>query len=87
MFISCIVVDVFSRVSGVWKVTIHPICNFSCFELRKLLMSFQPQVPAGPLPMVPEDQMGNSKLAENLLTTWMRISEVVLFTSSYFWMT
>lgn len=50
-------------------------------------MSFQPQVPAGPLPMVPEDQMGNSKLAENLLTTWMRISEVVLFTISYFWMT
>ncbi|XP_052663541.1 WD repeat-containing protein 76 [Harpia harpyja] len=35
-----------------------------------------PQVPAGPLPMVPEDQMGNSKLTENLLTTWMRISEM-----------
>uniref|UniRef100_A0A8C0AMB0 WD repeat-containing protein 76 n=1 Tax=Buteo japonicus TaxID=224669 RepID=A0A8C0AMB0_9AVES len=35
-----------------------------------------PQVPAGPLPMVPEDQMGNSKLAENLLTTWMRISNL-----------
>ncbi|NXF45176.1 WDR76 protein, partial [Oceanites oceanicus] len=37
-----------------------------------------PQVPAGPLPMVPEDQMGNSKLTEDLLTTWMRISEVLL---------
>ncbi|XP_074773089.1 WD repeat-containing protein 76 [Athene noctua] len=36
----------------------------------------QPQVPAGPLPMVPEDQKGNSKLTEDLLTTWMRISEV-----------
>ncbi|NXH78272.1 WDR76 protein, partial [Hydrobates tethys] len=35
-----------------------------------------PQVPAGPLPMVPEDQMENSKLTEDLLTTWMRISEV-----------
>ncbi|KAF1655830.1 WD repeat-containing protein 76, partial [Eudyptes chrysocome] len=37
-----------------------------------------PQVPAGPLPMVPEDQMGDSKLTEDLLTTWMRISEVLL---------
>ncbi|XP_074693660.1 WD repeat-containing protein 76 [Strix aluco] len=35
-----------------------------------------PQVPAGPLPMVPEDQGGNSELTEDLLTTWMRISEV-----------
>ncbi|KGL90135.1 WD repeat-containing protein 76, partial [Charadrius vociferus] len=35
-----------------------------------------PQVPAGPLPMVPEDQMENSKLTEGLLTTWMRISEM-----------
>ncbi|XP_054693468.1 WD repeat-containing protein 76 isoform X3 [Grus americana] len=35
-----------------------------------------PQVPAGPLPMVPEDQMENSKLTEDLLTTWMRISEM-----------
>ncbi|NXV86825.1 WDR76 protein, partial [Calonectris borealis] len=39
-----------------------------------------PQVPAGPLPMVPEDQMENSKLTEDLLTTWMRISEVLLVT-------
>ncbi|NXT32618.1 WDR76 protein, partial [Pelecanoides urinatrix] len=38
------------------------------------------QVPAGPLPMVPEDQMENSKLTEDLLTTWMRISEVLLVT-------
>ncbi|NXI48804.1 WDR76 protein, partial [Chloroceryle aenea] len=36
----------------------------------------RPRVPDGPLPMVPEDQMENSKLAEDLLTTWMRISEV-----------
>ncbi|XP_057278684.1 WD repeat-containing protein 76 [Pezoporus wallicus] len=35
-----------------------------------------PQVPAGPLPMIPEDQVGNSKLADDLLATWMRISEV-----------
>ncbi|NXA18590.1 WDR76 protein, partial [Ibidorhyncha struthersii] len=44
-----------------------------------------PQVPAGPLPMVPEDQMENSKLTEGLLTTWMRISEVLLVTANYFW--
>ncbi|NXN67946.1 WDR76 protein, partial [Himantopus himantopus] len=44
-----------------------------------------PQVPAGPLPMVPEDQMENSKLTEGLLTTWMRISEVLLVTVNYFW--
>ncbi|XP_042659771.1 WD repeat-containing protein 76 [Tyto alba] len=35
-----------------------------------------PQVPAGPLPMVPEDEMANGNLAEDLLTTWMRISEM-----------
>ncbi|NXK10777.1 WDR76 protein, partial [Herpetotheres cachinnans] len=45
-----------------------------------------PQVPAGPLPMVQEDQMGNSKLTEDLLTTWMRISEVLLATISNFLM-
>ncbi|NWT42200.1 WDR76 protein, partial [Chroicocephalus maculipennis] len=39
-----------------------------------------PQVPAGPLPMIPEDQMENGKLTEELLTTWMRISEVLLVT-------
>ncbi|NXD83919.1 WDR76 protein, partial [Halcyon senegalensis] len=39
-----------------------------------------PQVPAGPLPMVPEDQTGNSNLTEDLLATWMRISEVLLVT-------
>ncbi|KAM9374911.1 WD repeat-containing protein 76 [Phaethornis superciliosus] len=32
--------------------------------------------PAGPLPMVPEDQVESSKLAEHLLAMWMRISEV-----------
>ncbi|NXC71895.1 WDR76 protein, partial [Anhinga anhinga] len=37
-----------------------------------------PEVPAGPLPMVPEGQMGNSKLTEDFLTTWMKISEVLL---------
>ncbi|NXD65392.1 WDR76 protein, partial [Eolophus roseicapillus] len=37
-----------------------------------------PQVPAGPLPMIPEDQGGNSKLTDDLLATWMRISEVLL---------
>ncbi|XP_009948217.1 PREDICTED: WD repeat-containing protein 76, partial [Leptosomus discolor] len=35
-----------------------------------------PQVPAGPLPMIPEDQVGNSTSTEDLLTTWMRISEM-----------
>ncbi|XP_064013864.1 WD repeat-containing protein 76 isoform X2 [Pogoniulus pusillus] len=35
-----------------------------------------PQVPAGPLPMLPEDQMGDSKLTEGLLAVWMSISEV-----------
>ncbi|KAM6125427.1 WD repeat-containing protein 76 [Phoenicopterus ruber ruber] len=35
-----------------------------------------PRVPAGPLPMVPEDQTESSKLTEDLLTTWMRISKV-----------
>ncbi|KAM6409445.1 LOW QUALITY PROTEIN: WD repeat-containing protein 76 [Rhynochetos jubatus] len=35
-----------------------------------------PQVPAGPLPMLPEDQMENRMLAEELLTTWMSISEL-----------
>ncbi|KAM4660214.1 WD repeat-containing protein 76 [Amazona ochrocephala] len=35
-----------------------------------------PQVPAGPLPMIPEDQVGNSELTGDLLATWMRISEV-----------
>ncbi|NXT51160.1 WDR76 protein, partial [Pluvianellus socialis] len=39
-----------------------------------------PQVPAGPFPMVPEDHVENSKLTEGLLTTWMRISEVLLVT-------
>ncbi|NXS45623.1 WDR76 protein, partial [Balaeniceps rex] len=46
-----------------------------------------PQVPAGPLPMVPEDQMGNSKLTEDLLTTWMRISEVLLIAIRFFLLT
>ncbi|KFQ48958.1 WD repeat-containing protein 76, partial [Nestor notabilis] len=35
-------------------------------------------VPAGPLPMIPEDQVENSKLTDDLLATWMRISEVLL---------
>ncbi|NXR65481.1 WDR76 protein, partial [Rhadina sibilatrix] len=35
-----------------------------------------PQVSAGPLPMVPEDQAENSKWREALLSTWMRISEL-----------
>ncbi|NXC14656.1 WDR76 protein, partial [Corythaeola cristata] len=39
-----------------------------------------PQVPAGPLPMVPEEQTENTELTEDLLTTWMRISEVLLVT-------
>ncbi|NXH15698.1 WDR76 protein, partial [Bucco capensis] len=33
------------------------------------------EVPAGPLPMVAEDEV-NSKLTEDLLATWMRISEM-----------
>ncbi|NXX50985.1 WDR76 protein, partial [Tricholaema leucomelas] len=39
-----------------------------------------PQVPAGPLPMLPEDQMGDSKLTEDLLAVWMSISEVIVVT-------
>ncbi|NWS74276.1 WDR76 protein, partial [Crotophaga sulcirostris] len=39
-----------------------------------------PQVPAGPLPMVPEDQVESSKSTDDLFTTWMRISEVLLAT-------
>ncbi|NXU11130.1 WDR76 protein, partial [Pardalotus punctatus] len=35
-----------------------------------------PPVPVGPLPMVPEDQVENSKWTEALLSTWMRISEL-----------
>ncbi|NXI39257.1 WDR76 protein, partial [Galbula dea] len=35
-----------------------------------------PQVPAGPLPMVPEDEVESSKLTEDFLATWMRMSEV-----------
>ncbi|XP_074405157.1 WD repeat-containing protein 76 isoform X2 [Zonotrichia albicollis] len=35
-----------------------------------------PQVPGGPLPMVPEYQTESSKWTEALLNTWMRISEV-----------
>ncbi|NXP04545.1 WDR76 protein, partial [Thinocorus orbignyianus] len=46
--------------------------------LAQLEAEEYPQVPAGPLPMVPEDEVENSKLAEELLTTWMRISEVLL---------
>ncbi|XP_062357509.1 WD repeat-containing protein 76 [Cinclus cinclus] len=34
------------------------------------------QVPAGPLPMVPEDQAESSKWTEALLSTWMRMSEL-----------
>ncbi|NXX77685.1 WDR76 protein, partial [Urocolius indicus] len=41
-----------------------------------------PQVPAGPLPMVPEEEMGNSTLTEDILAAWMRISEVLLVTTS-----
>ncbi|NXJ95303.1 WDR76 protein, partial [Corythaixoides concolor] len=42
----------------------------------------RPQVPAGPLPMVPEDQMENTELTEDLLTTWVRISEERVFSHS-----
>ncbi|XP_027762298.1 WD repeat-containing protein 76 [Empidonax traillii] len=35
-----------------------------------------PQVPAGPVPMIPEDQVECSKRTEALLNTWMRISEL-----------
>ncbi|NXS95294.1 WDR76 protein, partial [Jacana jacana] len=45
-------------------------------ELGQLGAEEYPQVPAGPFPMVPEDEVESSKLAEELLTTWMRISEV-----------
>ncbi|NXM27414.1 WDR76 protein, partial [Oxyruncus cristatus] len=34
-----------------------------------------PQVPSGPVPMIPEDQAEDSKRTEALLNTWMRISE------------
>lgn len=66
------------KMSGVGEVRIHLVCGFSWFELQKLPMSSQPQVPVGPLPMVPEDQAENSKWTEALLSTWMRISEVLL---------
>ncbi|NXW62619.1 WDR76 protein, partial [Eurystomus gularis] len=36
----------------------------------------KPEDPDGPLPMVLEDQPGNSELTEDLLSTWKRISEV-----------
>ncbi|NXL62855.1 WDR76 protein, partial [Chordeiles acutipennis] len=42
-----------------------------------------PQVPAGPLPMVPEDQMENRKVTEDLLTTWMSITNVLVMLSRY----
>ncbi|NXG07526.1 WDR76 protein, partial [Sakesphorus luctuosus] len=35
-----------------------------------------PQVPPGPVAMVPEEQVEDSKWTEALLSTWMRISEV-----------
>ncbi|NWT62075.1 WDR76 protein, partial [Erythrocercus mccallii] len=35
-----------------------------------------PQVPVGPLPMIPEDQAENREWTEALLSTWMRISEL-----------
>ncbi|NXO73137.1 WDR76 protein, partial [Phainopepla nitens] len=50
------------------------------FPLRETLASpaeeEYPQVPVGPLPMVPEDEAENSKWTEALLSTWMRISEL-----------
>ncbi|NWU83253.1 WDR76 protein, partial [Onychorhynchus coronatus] len=35
-----------------------------------------PEVPAGPVPMIAEDQAEDSKRTEALLNTWMRISEL-----------
>ncbi|NWS14707.1 WDR76 protein, partial [Pachyramphus minor] len=35
-----------------------------------------PQIPAGPVPMIPEDQAEDSRGTEALLNTWMRISEL-----------
>ncbi|NWU07320.1 WDR76 protein, partial [Cephalopterus ornatus] len=35
-----------------------------------------PRVPAGPVPMIPEDQVEDGKRTEALLNTWMRISEL-----------
>ncbi|NWI49052.1 WDR76 protein, partial [Calyptomena viridis] len=43
-----------------------------------------PRVPAGPVPMVPEDQAGDRKWTEALLSTWMRISEVLVVVTSSF---
>ncbi|NXF35931.1 WDR76 protein, partial [Nyctibius bracteatus] len=37
-----------------------------------------PRVPDGPLPMIPEDEMQNSKLTEDLLATWMRITDMLM---------
>lgn len=64
--------------------TNSPCLWFNWFELQKLPMSSQPQVPLGPLPMVPEGQAESSKWTEALLSTWMRISEVLLGLF-YFW--
>ncbi|KFP87330.1 WD repeat-containing protein 76, partial [Apaloderma vittatum] len=41
-----------------------------------------PWVPAGPVPMVPEDQTGDKPLTDDLLATWLRISEVTLVTTT-----
>ncbi|NXJ71855.1 WDR76 protein, partial [Rostratula benghalensis] len=51
--------------------------------LAQLEAEEYPQVPAGPFPMVPEGGMENSKLTEGLLTTWMRISEVLMMLCRY----
>ncbi|NWR80882.1 WDR76 protein, partial [Centropus unirufus] len=61
----------------VWGRNEPPLCSCSCFGSQKCPMSFQPRVPAGPLPMVREDEE-SSKLAEDLLATWRRISEVLV---------
>ncbi|NXJ83942.1 WDR76 protein, partial [Trogon melanurus] len=42
-----------------------------------------PWVPAGPVPMVPEDQTGDRLSTDDLLATWLRISEVTLVTTSH----
>ncbi|KGL72904.1 WD repeat-containing protein 76, partial [Tinamus guttatus] len=53
-----------------------PRSRGSAAHTGKLPVSFQPQVPPGPVSMLPEDQKENSKVTEEFLAMWTRISEM-----------
>uniref|UniRef100_A0A8B9E7K1 WD repeat-containing protein 76 n=1 Tax=Anser cygnoides TaxID=8845 RepID=A0A8B9E7K1_ANSCY len=55
---------------------------FAALKLHEVCVD-PPQVPAGPLPMVPENQVENSKLTEDLLATWMKITHILMIFSRY----